>query len=392
MLDSSTLSLPPYYSTNHGSAYLADSLELMREIPDGSIDLICTSPPFALLRKKAYGNVEAAQYIEWFVDFANEFRRILKPTGSLVVDIGGTWNRGTPVRSLYHFELVLRLCKPLDQGGCGFHLAQELYWYNPAKLPTPAEWVTVRRVRVKDAVNTVWWMSPSENPKANNRRVLKPYSASQRTLMKNGYKPRLRPSEHNISDKFGVDNGGAIPPNLLDARDGETDDIGDAVPLEISREACFDGDIAAVNLIAASNTSSNDTYQTRCREAGITPHPARFPTALPEFVIALCTEEGDIVFDPFAGSNTTGYVAERMGRRWIACDVTEEYLRGSRFRFGAPIFETSKQSAENALREEIRPSTVTETQIQHTLFEISSEYDPAFDSTLETNVKPGGNK
>jgi site-specific DNA-methyltransferase (cytosine-N4-specific) len=291
------------------------------------------------LRKKAYGNVAAEEYIEWFVAFAHEFRRVLKPEGSLVVDIGGTWVRGTPVRSLYHFELVLRLCKPVEASGCGFNLAQELYWYNPAKLPTPAEWVTVRRVRVKDAVNTVWWMSPSENPKANNRRVLKPYSESQKVLMKNGYKPKLRPSEHNISHKFGVDNGGAIPPNLIGPRNGSVEgyEIGEPVPLIVAPEWENEADaITAVNLIAASNTSSNDTYQTRCREAGITPHPARFPSALPEFVIGLCTEEGDLVLDPFAGSNTTGFVAERMGRRWIAMELTEEYLIGSRFRFEAP--------------------------------------------------------
>ncbi|MFM9157092.1 MAG: DNA methyltransferase, partial [Dolichospermum sp.] len=148
-----------YYQTEFGAAYLGNSLELMTDIPDESIDLICTSPPFALLRKKEYGNVDADEYVEWFKDFAVQFHRILKPTGSLVIDIGGSWVKGIPVRSLYHFELVVSLCKPQKKGGLGFYLAQELYWYNPAKLPTPAEWVTVRRERVKDAVNTVWWLS-----------------------------------------------------------------------------------------------------------------------------------------------------------------------------------------------------------------------------------------
>jgi site-specific DNA-methyltransferase (cytosine-N4-specific) len=192
-----------------------------------------------------------------------------------------------------------------------------LYWYNPAKLPTPAEWVTIRRERVKDAVNTVWWLSVSPHPKANNRRVLKPYSEAQHALMKNGYTSKLRPSEHQISTKFGTDNGGAIPPNII----GDTDfeyPIGEAVP---------------VNVIAASNTSSNDTYQKRCREEGIQPHPARFPSALPEFVINLCTEEGDLVLDPFGGSNTTGFVAQRLSRRWLTIELNEEYLKGSKFRF-----------------------------------------------------------
>lgn len=305
----------PYYSTKLGSAYLGDSLDLLKGIESGSVNLICTSPPFALLRKKSYGNVSSHEYVEWFLQFAHEFKRVLTPDGSLVIDIGGTWIKGEPVRSLYHFELVLALCKPVDEGGCGLYLAQELYWYNPAKLPTPAEWVTVRRVRVKDAVNTVWWLSPSTTPKASNRRVLKPYSESQQDLMKNGYKAKLRPSEHQISTKFNTDNGGAIPPNIF--KDDEvSEDIG-----------------APVNVISASNTSSNDIYQRRCREEGIKPHPARFPFALPEFVINLCTEEGDLVLDPFAGSNSTGYVAEKLNRKWIALELNEEYLRGSKFRF-----------------------------------------------------------
>lgn len=172
------LKCKPYYETKFGAAYLGNSLELMAGVPDESVDLICTSPPFALVRKKEYGNVDADEYVEWFKDFATQFYRILKPTGSLVIDIGGSWVKGMPVRSLYHFELVVALCKLKEKGGLGFYLAQELYWYNPAKLPTPAEWVTVRRERVKDAVNTVWWLSKSPHPKANNRRVLKPYSAA----------------------------------------------------------------------------------------------------------------------------------------------------------------------------------------------------------------------
>ena len=313
--------IQPYYKTDYGQAYLGNSIDLLKKISTSSIDLICTSPPFALLRQKAYGNVAAHEYIDWFMQFSREFKRVLKPQGSLVIDIGGTWIRGVPVRSLYHYELVLRLCQAEENGGCGFFLSQELYWYNPAKLPTPAEWVTVRRERVKDAVNTIWWLSPSEHPKANNRRVLKPYSESQKVLMKNGYRPKMRPSEHDISDKFGNDNGGAIPPNIFSDSDMKHD-IGEPIP---------------VNVIAASNTSSNDFYQTKCREEGIKPHPARFPAALPEFVINLTTEEGDLVLDPFAGSNTTGAVAEKLKRRWISFEIEENYLKGSRFRFNQPI-------------------------------------------------------
>lgn len=308
----------PYFSTKMGNAYLGDSLNILPKIESQSIDLICTSPPFALERKKAYGNVAENEYVAWFMQFAKEFRRILKPKGSLVVDIGGAWIKGQPVRSLYHFQLVIELCKPVESGGCGFNLAQELYWYNPAKLPTPAEWVTVRRERVKDAVDTVWWLSLDKHPKADNRRVLKAYSDSQRKLMINGYKAKKRPSEHVISTKFGKDNTGAIRPNLINGLEETTHKMGDPVP---------------VNLIAAANTSSMDAYLRACRVSNVKPNPARFPAALPEFVIGLCTEIGDTVLDPFAGSNMTGYVSEQMGRHWLAIELEEEYLKGARFRF-----------------------------------------------------------
>ena len=347
----------PYYQTKLGAAYWGDSLKLMAELPDESVDLICTSPPFALVRKKEYGNVDADEYIEWFEPYAQEFYRILKPKGSLAIDIGGSWIKGVPVRSLYHFELVVHLCRSPKKGGLGFYLAQEIYWYNPAKLPTPAEWVTVRRERVKDAVNTVWWLSKEPHPKANNRNVLKPYSKAMKNLIKNGYTAKVRPSGHEISNKFQQDRGGSIPPNIID---GQNDgDIGDLVAINCSEDDSVDDSdkiAGAVNVISASNTSSNDYYQRRCKEEGIKRHPARFPQALPEFFINLCTEPGDLVLDVFSGSNMTGRVAETLGRKWLAFEIEEEYLKGSKFRFedNAPeVVESDKNtSADSGSQEE----------------------------------------
>ena len=336
------ISRPPYYKTPLGSAYLGDSLGLMAELPDESVDLICTSPPFALVKKKEYGNVDADKYVEWFKAFARQFYRILKPQGSLVIDIGGSWLKGFPVRSMYHFELVIELCKPKSEGGLGFFLAQELFWYNPAKLPTPAEWVTVRRERVKDAVNTVWWLAKDPHPKANNKRVLRPYSEAMKNLLKNGYRAKLRPSGHDISTKFQNDRGGAIPPNIIaDIAWGEGGLIGKPVLGEFNW--ILENDLAQpVNVISASNTASNDYYQRRCKEEGIKAHPARFPPALPEFVIGLCTEPGDLVLDPFAGSNTTGRVAETLERCWLAFELEANYIKASQFRFeeDAPLVVT----------------------------------------------------
>ncbi len=96
--------VPAFYSTKYGSAYLGDSLKLLKKLRDESVDLICTSPPFALLRQKSYGNVTSHEYVEWFLQFAREFKRVIKPTGSVVIDVGGSWVKGLPVRSRYHFE------------------------------------------------------------------------------------------------------------------------------------------------------------------------------------------------------------------------------------------------------------------------------------------------
>ncbi|WP_295578671.1 site-specific DNA-methyltransferase [uncultured Lamprocystis sp.] len=284
----------PYYTSALGEAFLCDTLEFLPFLRDASVDLILTSPPFALKRKKEYGNEEEDKYCDWFMSFAPHLYRILKDEGSFVLDLGGAYKPGFPVRSIYQFELLVRLVKET-----GFYLAQEFYHYNPARLPAPAEWVNVRRVRVKDSVNVVWWLSKTPHPKADNRQVLRPYSDSMQSLLKNGYKAKLRPSGHDISEKFSRDNGGAIPPNLLEL----------------------------------ANTDSNGRYQQLCREYGVKVHPARFPPQFAEFFIKFLTDEGALVYDIFAGSNTTGFVAEKLARRWLATELSEEYLRGSKFRF-----------------------------------------------------------
>ncbi len=285
----------PYYSTACGAAYHLDALKLLAQLPSDTIDLVMTSPPFALTRPKEYGNEPVERYLEWFMPFAKEIKRVLKPTGSFVFDIGGAWIPGVPVRSLYHFELAVKLSKE-------FHLAQDFYWHNPARLPSPAEWVTVRRVRVKDAVNTIWWFSKTTEPKADNRKVLQPYSESMKQLLRKGYKAKMRPSGHDISENFSRDNGGAIPSNLL----------------------------------SIANTDSNSHYLRECRKRKIKPHPARYPESLVQFFLNLLTDRDDLVYDPFSGSNVTGAACESSGRRWLATEVNADYLAGSTSRFDEP--------------------------------------------------------
>jgi len=325
----------PFYITRYGAAYLGDALTFLRQMEHDSVDLVVTSPPFALKRKKEYGNVDAKDYVPWFMDFAVELKRVLKDSGSLVIHIGGTWVRGQPTRSLYHFELLIALCKTL-----GFHLAQEFYWYNPSKLPSPAEWVTVRRIRVKDAVDPVWWLSKTPYPKASNWRVLQPYSDSMRQLLEKGYKAKLRPSGHDISDKFSKAHQGAIPPNLL----------------------------------SLPNTDSNSTYMRECRRRGIKTHPARFPQDLPEFFIQFLTDPGDIVLDIFAGSNTTGAAAERLGRRWIAFELEQKYLAASVFRFLTEIDDGLVESTYDGLRAEGATNMVIPQVLQERLLDERAGY------------------
>ncbi|MFZ5558984.1 MAG: DNA-methyltransferase [Pseudomonadota bacterium] len=294
----------PYYRTPLGAAYLGDSLAGMKRIPDGSINLVFTSPPYALHFKKEYGNVDKSDYVEWFLSFAREIFRILRDDGSFVLNIGGSYNPKVPTRSIYHFKLLIALVENI-----GFNLAQECFWYNPAKMPMPAEWVTVRRVRIKDSVEYVWWFSKTPWPKADNRSVLKPYSPDMHRLNQRGVKATVRPSGHNIKNSFDkIHSGGSIPPNVVE------EPIADA-------------------LMKVGNNAANDTYTKRCKEAGLKIHPARFPAQLPEFFIKFLTEPYDVVLDPFAGSNTLGAVAERMYRGWIAFDTVAEYLDASRFRF-----------------------------------------------------------
>ena len=304
----------PLYVTDMGEAWVGDSRKLLKQIKEESIDLVFTSPPYGLVKKKEYGNESQEDYVRWFRPFAKEIYRVLKPDGSFVLNIAGAWQKGQPTRALYPYRLVLDLCEPNPRRKTPpvFHLAQEFYWLNPAKIPNPVQWANVTRERAKDAVEPIWWLSKSPHPKASNRNVLVPYSEHMQRLLKTGkYNGGLRPSGWNISKVWGRDNGGAIPPNFLSD----------------------DGLNFLFNVLVVSNTSSNDPLRNSVKRTGSTAHPAMFPAALPEFFVQMLTSEGDIVLDPFAGSNTTGWVADRLRRRWISIDIDPQYVKNSQFRW-----------------------------------------------------------
>ncbi len=285
------------YATPRGLQVCADSVDILQLLPNESVDLIVTSPPFALLRQKSYGNEDQANYVAWLVKFGSAALPTLKSHGSFVLDLGGAYQRGKPVRSLYNFRVLLEFCDKI-----GYHLAEEFFWHNPAKLPSPIEWVNKRKIRAKDSVNTIWWFSKTENPKADVRNVLVPYSERMKTLLKDPaafYTPKERPSGHDIAEAFGKDNGGAIPCNLLQ------------IP----------------------NTESNSHYLRTYKMLGREGHPARFPTGLPAFFIKFLTDRDDVVLDLFSGSNTTGRAAEELGRRWLAIEMDRSSAALSAVRF-----------------------------------------------------------
>jgi DNA modification methylase len=287
--------VPAVYGTQLGAAFHGDASLILKDFPARSVKAVITSPPYALGTKKEYGNVRKNDYIQWFLPVAREIKRVLTRDGSFVLNIGGSYNKGEPTRSLYHYKLLISLCEDV-----GFYLAQECFWHNPAKLPSPAEWVNVQRSRIKDTVEYIWWLCPTQDPDADNRRVLTPYSTDMLRLLERGYVAKRRPSGHQITAKFRNGVGGSIPPNI----------------------------------IICGNNESNSSYLRACQELGIKIHPARFPAAIPRFFVEFLTKPGEIVVDPFAGSNTTGRVAEDMGRRWVAIDIALAYVRASAVRFG----------------------------------------------------------
>lgn len=294
------------YRTELGELVVATAEDLL-DSPEGlalkgRVQLIFTSPPFPLNTKKRYGNLQGEEYVAWLAGFAPRFRELLTPTGSLVMELGNAWEPGRPVMSTLALRALLAF---VDAGK--LQLCQTLVCHNPARLPGPAQWVTIERIRLKDAYTNVWWMSATDRPRADNRSVLTEYGVRMRKILTDkAYNAGRRPSEHHISPaSFLTDNGGAIPGNVL----------------------------------TFANTSSSDPYLRYCRLHSLRPHPARMPPALVEFFVKFLTGPDDLVLDPFAGSNTTGAVAEQLGRRWIAIEPDEGYATGSIGRFAAVTSE-----------------------------------------------------
>lgn len=310
-----------YYKTKHGKFLLGDSINILenklsKELRE-KVDLLITSPPFPLNKKKKYGNFQGEQYKEWFKGLAPIFENLLASNGSIVIEIGNSWEAERPVQSLLHLESLLGLVQDSN-----LRLIQEFICYNPSKLPSPAQWVTVNRLRTVDSYTHIWWLAKTDYPKADNRKVLRPYSKSMRRLLeKQNYNRGERPSEHVISDNgFLKDHGGSISHNFFELE-----------PIDEKRDVRLPH-----NVLSFSNTSSNDYYQKLCRKENIVPHPARMNAGIVNFFVDFLTDENDFVLDPFAGSNTTGYCCEKRYRDWLGIEIDKEFANQSIYRFKEP--------------------------------------------------------
>lgn len=275
----------------------------------GKVDLILTSPPFPLVKKKSYGNANGEEYLKWLVGLAPKLADMLSNDGSIVLEIGNAWEQGTPVMSTLPLEALLAFKKAAK-----LHLCQHVICHNPARLPSPAAWVTTKRIRLKDSFTHVWWMSKSEYPNADNSRVLVPYSKSMKALLKSqSYNAGRRPSGHKVSEEgFLKDHGGAIAANVVDFANPQ------GVP---------------ESLLKYSGTAWDARYRAYCKKHGFEAHPARMQTDLAAFFIQFLTNKSGLVLDPFGGSNTTGAVAQALKRKWLVVEANADYAYGSKGRF-----------------------------------------------------------
>lgn len=314
-----------FYKLFNGAFYLGDSLELLNSKEfksiEGKVQLLITSPPYPLNKKKSYGNLTGDAYLKWIESLSPIFSKLIADNGSVVVEIGNNWESERPVQSLLAIESLIALTKAK---GSKLRLIQQFICYNPSRLPSPASWVTINRIRAVDSFTHIWWFAKTDFPKADNTRVLRPYSNAMKTLLeRKTYNNGLRPSGHKISkSSFLTDHRGSIAHNVF-----ELD------PIQPDRE------VRLPNAFSISNTTSNDFFHKICKEKGYIPHPARMPLGLAAFFIEFLTEPGDLVLDPFGGSNTTGYVASIENRSWITIEIQSEYAEQSKLRFEDPLLK-----------------------------------------------------
>ncbi|OGS81347.1 MAG: DNA methylase [Gallionellales bacterium GWA2_55_18] len=253
-----------------------DCLEVLKKAKDGSFDLIITSPPYADRRAHTYGGVKPEQYVEWFLPRSEQFLRVLKPTGSFVLNIKEKAENGE--RHTYVLELILALRKQ------GWFWTEEYIWHK--RNCYPGKWPN----RFRDAWERCLHFTKSRKFKMNQESVMVPMGDWADTRLKSLGKNDVVRYDSQVGSGFGKNIANWAQRTM-------------AYPTNVLHMAT---------------------------ECGNKNHSAAFPTALPEWFIKLFTDEGDMVLDPFAGSGTTLEVAKELRRNAIGIEILPEYCEMAR--------------------------------------------------------------
>lgn len=251
--------------------YLGDSKEKLKLLPDNSIDLIVTSPPYADQRKSTYGGIHPDKYVEWFLPISKQLLRVLKPTGTFILNIKEKVVAGE--RSTYVIELILAMRKQ------GWYWTEEFIWHK--KNSYPGKWPN----RFRDAWERLLQFNKDKKFNMYQEEVMIPMGDWAKSRLKN-----LSDTD-KIRDISKVGSG-----------------FGKNISNWLNREKVY-----PTNVLHLATECSNKN------------HSAAFPEELPEWFIKLFTKENDTVLDPFMGSGTTLIVANRMRRNSIGIDIVPEY-------------------------------------------------------------------
>jgi DNA modification methylase len=289
--------------SENGALLWAQASEAVTYIEHGSLQLLMTSSPYPLLKPKEYGNVPPDRWVGWMTELFAQWKDLLTPDGSILLNIGSCFKAGVPAQQLHVERLLVKLEDEL-----GFHLLQRLDWHQPCRLPSPLKWVGIERMRVTSSVEPLLWLSPNPMAYGNNRHVLRSYSAGG---LRSIAAPRLskRPSGFTFGKSSFVDRGGSIPSSLI---------------------------------VANSSGKEETRYRKAVRAKGLEPHPAIMPAAVARFGIQLATDVGDVVFDPFCGSGTVVAESLKLGRRAIGSDRSLAYLESAAIRFQSEGLEMER--------------------------------------------------
>ncbi len=248
-----------------------DSRIVLKNIPDNSVDLVFTSPPYADQRKNTYGGVSPDKYVEWFLPISGELLRVLKPTGTFVLNIKEKVVNGE--RSTYVLELILEMRKQ------GWLWTEEFIWHK--KNSFPGKWPN----RFRDSWERLLQFNKNKKFNMYQEEVMVPMGDWAKTRLKKLSDTDRKRDESKVGSGFGknisnwMDRKMAYPSNVLHL----------------------------------------------ATECGNKNHSAVFPKALPEWFIKLFTKQGDMVLDPFMGSGTTILVAQSMNRNSIGIEILPEY-------------------------------------------------------------------